>query len=386
MEVKERKQLKKGRSFLLGACFVLLGAVCGVIMIKCIDYAFGEKLSFGETLFYLAIAFIEMFVIIYLQVIIHEAGHLVAGILSGYTFSSFRIGNFMWVKEKEKVHLRRLSLEGTGGQCLMNPPDMVDGKLPFVFYNLGGVLMNLATIPICIVGFICFQRSPLASIFFLIMCVVGFTYALINGIPMKLGIVNNDGCNVKELGKSEEALRSFWVQMKVAEQLTKGVRLKDMPSEWFFLPEESELQNGITAVMAVFYENRLMDEHAFTEVEALIDRLLSIETGIVGLHQNLLICDRIYCELIRGGDHEIIDRLYSKNQMKFMKQMQKFPTVIRTDYAYTLLYKKDVEKAKQTKDLFEKYAKQYPYPSDIESERELMDWTDKISYTIAIIE
>lgn len=82
-------------------------------------------------------------VAVFIQTIFHEAGHLVAGLLSGYRFSSFRIGNFMLVKENEKMKCKRLSLAGTGGQCLMIPPDMIDGKIPFVLYNLGGSLMNL---------------------------------------------------------------------------------------------------------------------------------------------------------------------------------------------------------------------------------------------------
>ena len=67
------------------------------------------------------------------------------------------------------------------------------------------------------------------------------------------------------LYKFPSALRSFWVQLKVSGQMAEGVRLKDMPSEWFFLPNESEMQNSMTAVMAVFYENRLMDLHKFEE-------------------------------------------------------------------------------------------------------------------------
>lgn len=32
-----------------------------------------------------------------------------------------------------------------------------------------------------------------------------------------------------------------------------------MPEEWFGIPEEDEMQNSMTAAMAVFYENRLMN-------------------------------------------------------------------------------------------------------------------------------
>ena len=372
---KQEKAKNRGNLFML-LCLMLTGAVCGVVVMAYIDDAFGNSLPVGEILFHLAVAFIGMYIAIFLQIVMHESGHLIAGLLTGYTFSSFRFGNLMWVKDNETIKFRKLSLTGTGGQCLMNPPDMVDGKIPFVFYNLGGSFMNLLTIPVCVVLFFLFSKVPFLSLFLLMMGIVGFAYALMNGIPMKLGMVNNDGCNTKDLGKSPKALKSFWVQMKVMEQTSKGVRLKDMPNEWFYLPDKDEMKNSMTAVMAVFYANKLMDEQIFTDAAALIDKLLAAESGIVGLHRNLLICDRLFCELMNEKNSEVIDKLYSKEQMKFMKQMRKFPSVIRTEYAYALLYKNDADKAAQIKEQFEKCAKAHPYASDIESERELLEIAD----------
>lgn len=377
MNVKQQKESKNRGNLLMMLCFMLIGAVCGIAVIEYIDYVFGNNLSVGEILLYSIVAFFGMYIAIFLQITIHEAGHLIAGLLTGYTFSSFRLGNLMWVKDNGTIKFRKLSLAGTGGQCLMNPPDMVNGKIPFVFYNLGGSLMNLITIPICAILFFLFSKVPFLSLFLLIMCIVGFAYALMNGIPMKLGTVNNDGYNTKDLGKSPEALKSFWVQMKSMEQTSKGVRLKDMPSEWFYLPDEDEMKNSMTAVMAVLYANRLMDKQEFTDASVLIDKLLAKESGIVGLHCSLLICDRLYCELINEKNSEVIDKLYSKEQMKFMKQMRRFPSVIRTEYAYELLYRNNNDKAAQIKELFEECAKTHPYVSDIESERELLEIADE---------
>jgi hypothetical protein len=50
----------------------------------------------------------------------------------------------MWVKEGGEVKLRNLSLAGAGGQCLLIPPEIKDGKYPYVLYNFGGSITNLA--------------------------------------------------------------------------------------------------------------------------------------------------------------------------------------------------------------------------------------------------
>ena len=50
--------------------------------------------------------------------------------------------------------------------------------------------------------------------------------------------------------------------------------------------------------MAVFYENRLMDQHKFEEAGELIDKLCSMNTAIVGLYNNLLAC---HCAIFDDG-------------------------------------------------------------------------------------
>ncbi|MBO5413517.1 MAG: hypothetical protein J6A29_04410, partial [Clostridia bacterium] len=65
------------------------------------------------------IGFIAYLISSYLHTIIHEAGHLVFGLLSGYKFVSFRIGNIMLIKIKNKLKFKKFSLLGTAGQCLM---------------------------------------------------------------------------------------------------------------------------------------------------------------------------------------------------------------------------------------------------------------------------
>lgn len=61
-----------------------------------------------------------------------------------------------------------------------------------------------------------------------------------------------------------------------------------------------------------------------------------------------------------------------------MKSMRTFPSVIRTEYVYALMSEKDANKEEKYKAEFEKCAKKYPYPSDIQSERELMEMAETI--------
>ena len=351
--------------------FLVIGGVCGALMVRYIDPMIEGK-SDSAIIFFFIAAIIELYAAIYLQIIIHEAGHLVFGLLSGYKYSSFRIGSFMWVKTDGKLKFKRFSLAGTGGQCLMIPPEMKDGKIPYVLYNLGGSLMNTAVSAVALVLYVV-SGIGYFSLFCMIFAVIGFGFALMNGVPMRLGTVDNDGYNALSLGKNAGALRSFWVQMKANEQVARGVRLKDMPEEWFGLPSDEEMQNSMTAVMGVFYCNRLMDEHRFDEAYSVMSELLEKDTAIVGLHSGLMKCDCAYCELIGENREEKLNVLLDKQQKKLMRSMKTYPSVIRTEYVYALLGEKDVSKAEKMLELFEKCAKTYPYASDIESEREFIE-------------
>ena len=46
---------------------------------------------------------------------------------------------------------------------------------------------------------------------------------------------------------------------------------------------------------------------------------------------------------------------------------------MRTEYAYALLHEKDKSKAEKLRQQFEKMAKKYPYPNEINGEREFME-------------
>ena len=86
---------------------------------------------------------LAMIIIFFLHITVHEAGHLGCGLLTGYRFCSYRIGSLMLIKTNGQFKLKQYALPGTGGQCLMAPPDMADGKMPYMLYHLGGCLFNL---------------------------------------------------------------------------------------------------------------------------------------------------------------------------------------------------------------------------------------------------
>ena len=374
MSKTNKKHQGKWQQWLMTGLFLVMGGSCGIfIALYLMELSEGQA-SMGKIIFRGAVLFISVYVAIFLQIILHEGGHLVFGLITGYEFSSFRIGSFMWIKAEDKLRFRRLSIAGTGGQCLMVPPALRDGKIPYVLYNFGGSIMNLIASAIFGGLYFIIPREGSLSIFFIMAVIIGIAFALMNGIPLRLGTVDNDGYNALSMGKNPEALRAFYLQMKINEQLTKGIRLKDMPDEWFIIPSQEAMKNSMVASLGVFACNRLMDSMEFSQADETMKRLMKMDIGIIGLHRSLMMVDRIYCELINQNRSEVLDNMLDKPLKQIMKAMKNFPSILRTQYAYALLAEKDEKKAENLKSKFEKIAMSYPHPCEIISERELMDY------------
>lgn len=364
---------KKKKSGIIGMILgFLAGGVIGFGLAGYMVYSIPEGLTFGQEISRLVIMLLILFASIFLQIIIHEAGHLIFGLASGYQFVSFRVGNIQLTRTNGKLKLGRYSIAGTGGQCLMSPPDLVDGKMPVMLYNLGGALVNLITAVLCLTLFFILDQHSQMSTFCLCMAVFGLIFALSNGIPMRLGNVDNDGRNALSLGENKDTMAALWLQLKVNAELANGKRLKELPDEWFTVPSDEAMGNSLVAAVGVFACNRLLDQNRYPDAARLAEHLLEIDSGMPGVHRHMLTCDLLCCEMISENRREIIDRLYTQELKAFMRSMKTSVSVIRTQYIYALLVSQDAKDAASQLERFEAMKKTYPYPRDILSDCELI--------------
>ena len=370
MAEKTKKKENKIITVIIG---LFPGFIAGVVIISLLKW-FLHDLS--DALFILAAVccIVTAVFALILGIAIHEAGHLIFGLMTGYKFSSYRIFSLIWIKdENNKIKFKRFKLAGTGGQCLMIPPDMKDGKIPFTLYNLGGVFANIIIGILFFILFLIFINIKLLALTMIIFSITNITFAMSNGIPMTASGVDNDAKNAISIKEDPEAMRAFWIQMKINEKVSKGIRLKDMPNEWFILPPKEKMENSMIAAIAVFSANRLIEEKRFEEADALMENIIDEDNATIMFYKQLLTCDRIYVELIRECRSDVIENMLDTNQKAFMKAMKNYPSIIRTEYAYELLLKKDEAKVNILIEQFETVAKKYPHKSEIEAERELIN-------------
>ena len=211
---------------------------------------------------------------------------------------------------------------------------------------------------------------------------MGVFTALTNGIPIDTGLVVNDGYNARIMRKSKSARRAYFVQHEMVLYLLDGKNPTEMPDEWFTLPTADDMDNALSSFFAAAHVDRLMAEKRFDEAISAIGFILENAHVMCGVHRTMLICNLMYCEMINGASRDTVERLLTREQVSVMKQMKNFPVVIRTEYAYTMLCKDDRAGSVEMLKRFDRIAKTYPYPVDIEGERELMLLADKKYYEI----
>jgi hypothetical protein len=99
---------------------------------------------------------------------------------------------------------------------------------------------------------------------------------------------------------------------------------------------------------------------------------LAMESKLPGLYRSQLFCERIFVELIGSNRPEVLEGFLTKEQQKMMRAMKNSLSVLRTAWALALLSEKDAAKVQKLSADFDRVAARYPYPCEVEGERELM--------------
>ena len=359
--------MKKIKKYLINIIFLAISSVAlGLALVHFISY--DSYFIYSITLLFAT----------YLHLIIHEAGHLVGGLISGYTFVSFRIVNFTIIRCKNgKLLRKKFSIAGTAGQCLMSPPNatLPDYKYPLALYNLSGGVANLLFsvlfVPIALVS------SGLIAATIWTFVGVGIYLALVNLIPLKFVGIDNDGSNLFTCSKSAIARRTFWVQLKVIDQLTQGIPISEMPPEWFEPPAMPLCHiSGAVAGIRLSY---LLDKGEFEQSKNYAQQVLDSPGKTLEIHKNELLCELLFLELIDQCRPEEIKRLYTKEVQSHIKALSTHLSKRRIIYAYQKLFTKDEKKTKRALSDFEKTCETTPYLGEIISERKLVDLVNELS-------
>lgn len=331
-----KQALKLIGVFLISGAVGFILAVVGIIIFTdtTLEEYFNKLLSInwlelvGVGLFSLAAFALSVF----MQIILHETGHLVCGVATGYKFVSFRILDFTIIKTGGKFCIKRFKIAGTGGQCLLSPPNRPAEDVPCILYNAGGFIANLLASAVAFI-LMCGDTPALLNVALLLFGLTGLFLALVNGIPMKIGGMGNDGYNMLMLERNPESKRSMVIQLKANALAVEGVTPSGMLREWFAdagdteamnvgIPENFDYSNALalnTELMKVSFIMDL-DDNTLSRIEqahALLVKIYSHKDQIMKLFLNETVCELLFTSLATGR-RELAVSLYTDEVKKYI--------------------------------------------------------------------
>ncbi len=310
------------------------------------------------------------------SIVTHELGHLIAGLLTGYRFVSFRIFSFMLIKAEGKWKIRRMSVPGTGGQCLMAPPRKKNGHYPFALYNLGGILLAGYLSLFIIVGAVFIPNSTVRFLLF-IFGLFSFYINLINAIPTKGKSMVNDATNLRMAMKSDTARLALWNQLEYVSLHAQNVRTADMPEEMFVLPDKKELSNPLVIWQVIAAVERAEDLGEYEKARSIVSFALDNAPFIFPLYKNVLQLEGIYLDSVLKTESDESEEYY--RQIQKMPALQNLISFHRASYAYLLLRKKDTVGAEKALSDYQKKIKKAPFEADVIFEEKQLTYIHQIN-------
>lgn len=181
--------------FLFG---VAMGCFCGMTMADyCLKLA--ARFSWPLMLLIALAALLCLALALVFQLFVHELGHLLFGLLSGYRFVSFRFGP------------RLLAQCGLVCRCVMEPPALDrDGAFPITLYSLGGIILNMLFGLFFLWLYFISGGVLLLALFALPAGILGLGLGLMGALPFK----GSDGYNALWLSDDAQALYAHWLQLR----------------------------------------------------------------------------------------------------------------------------------------------------------------------------
>ena len=122
----------------------------------------------------------------------------------------------------------------------------------------------------------------------------GIVTAAMNGLPIRVGGMPNDGFNARIMRRDIEIRRMLWIQLTVNAQYSRGRLLRDMPDEWFAIPQGADLANHMYTSVALFDVWRQIERRDFAAADDLLLRLHLREGRMIELYRLETAVDRMF--------------------------------------------------------------------------------------------
>lgn len=230
-----------------------------------------------------------------LATVTHELGHLLFGLMTGYKFVYFKLLDIMFYKTDGKWQTAHARSNGALGQCLMAPDFDYTPKMPYVLYNLGGVIINFLLTALCVVLIIIYGQQSFA----LAGIIVNGIFVIMNLLPVRS--IKNDGYNVMLLARSQSCKKAYFMELKTTAESLRGKTFSEMPESVFDCGIDDLKYPSVCTALYVQY-CYLISTRQIEKATETITRLFNRRNEMPLSHANTISVEYFNCLVLFNDD------------------------------------------------------------------------------------
>lgn len=304
----------------------------------------------------------------FLHIVIHEVGHLIAGKVSGYHFSFFRIANWAIVKEQHQYRMAKFSIAGTGGQCLMIPAEGDDNP-PYRLYLFGGALANFITAAIGL-GIV---LMGVQSVYLYSFIFTGIFTGVINLIPFSI----TDGNTLKRLKMDPNKRPQLFQQLRLSEEFVNGKMYGEIKDHDLIENPNEPMTEQFNAYTVLVRINRELEAENFGHALELIEPLWNQRSQMVKSYQMDISRDYLFCHLTMETEDTMIQDEIKEDPVfkQYLKTSQLETYRIKAAMAFWI--DKDLDQAESWLEKAEKSLDQAPTYADKALNKKLLNFVEE---------
>ena len=330
----DNKKKDKSQNILSCVILIVVSFIIGIVLA-----IFAPNLFDGIDFYEIPLIFLAFFLSLPLHIILHEAGHLLGGLLSGYDFIMFRLFNTVWIKTDKGISKRRQQVLGLLGQALMMPPEDED-KPPFLLYHSSGFLVNLLTGILLIILGNLISNSTISLIVYSAAAAAILLF-FVNAIPK----MPNDGYNILIQLKNPEATTELTKMLRLYGELVRGTSFTEL-QDYIELNLVHSLENPNNVTFLTAQAAAYMEQFDFEQAREIYTRLWDQRDDLLEPHKPDVYLNYLFTLLMTEPKHGDITTLKESTVLQNYSKA-KLSDVLKTRAAEALYLEGNFSLAKE---------------------------------------
>jgi len=238
------------------------------------------------------------------HIILHEMGHVLGGLVSGYQFIMFRLFSTVWIKTSDGLSKRKEHISGVLGQALMVPPETGQNEQPpFLLYHSSGLIMNLVTAILFVFLGRMIPSDPLAY-FLYVSAIVAIFIMITNALPLQ----GTDGYNIIQQMKKPQAHEEITTILYLYRDMVKGVSLTAL-QKYVDLEAIDPFKDPNGTTMYTVRADYLLEQKKFAEAHQIYKLLWDDIHDLFPAHQPTLTMSYLFTLLLTDSTHPDVQKI-----------------------------------------------------------------------------